>query len=61
MTISKPPTVIILLPFALQKTTGHTLFKPADININLMYGYFSASLVALIVWGFFYSHVHLFV
>ena len=59
--VSKSLSILILLPFALQKTTDHTLFKPVEIHINLLYGYFSASLIALVGWSFFYSHVHLFV
>lgn len=54
--VIKSLTILILLPFALQKTVDHTLFKPVEIHIHL-YGYFSASLVALVVW-MFYSHVH---
>jgi len=46
--VSKCPSISILLPFALQKATHRTLFKPVEIHIKLLYGYFSAALIVLV-------------
>lgn len=57
--VSKALTILILLPFALQKTTfvvvqDRISFMSVEISINLLDGYFSASLIALVAWVLFF-------